>query len=105
MVDKAIKKITEEAMTINDPMAFAIEEYLTAKCTNTQVAMKLLAEDKSLAKIYNSIWSEARKRRKGNVAFIPPEEVYEMVDKYYGLGSGTQAPKQPKERANVLDLI
>ncbi len=31
MKDKAIAKITEEAMKINDPMAFAIEEHLTSQ--------------------------------------------------------------------------
>ena len=52
-------KITEEAMAIGDPMAIAIEEHLTARCTNTQIAEKLLAEDKSLKKAIDVIMQTA----------------------------------------------
>ncbi|MCQ2563897.1 MAG: PcfK-like family protein [Mogibacterium sp.] len=107
MIDKAIAKITQEAMAINDPIAFAIEEHLTEKCTSDAAALLILADDKSLKKIYDNIWSEAKKRRKGNCAYIPPEEVYDMVDKYYGLEQlGTKAPKrEPASRVDILDLI
>ena len=105
MKDKAIAKITQEAMKIDDPMAFAIEEYLTKMCTTNAVAEKLLAKDKSLKAIYNKIWAEAKKRRKGSCAFIPPEEVYNMVDEYYGLTRKAAAPKAAEDRVNVLDLF
>lgn len=109
MKDKAIAKITDEAMKIDDPMAFAIEEHLTQLCTSNAVAEKLLAEDKSLKAAYDMIWKEASKRKKGRVAFIPPEEVYEMVDKYYGLdqaGRKTAKKQEPAaEHIDVLDLF
>jgi len=107
MIDKAIEKITKEAMAINDPVAFAIEEHLTEKCTSDAAAVLLLAEDKSLRQAYDKIWAEAGKRRKGNCAYIPPEEVYEMVDKYYGLEQlGAKASKRESaDRVNVLDLF
>ena len=107
MKDKAIAKITDEAMKIDDPMAFAIEEHLTSICTSNAVAAKLLAEDKNLKQAYDNIWAEAKKRRKGNCAFIPPEEVYEMIDKYYGLDQlGGKARKtEHTDRVNVLDLF
>lgn len=107
MKDKAIAKITDEAMKINDPMAFAIEEHLTSLCTTDKAAALLLAENKSLEKIYDMIWKEAAKRKKGRVAFIPPEEVYAMVDKYYGLDQiGSKAHRAERaDRVNVLDLI
>ena len=42
MKDKAIRKITEEAMKIDDPVAFAIEEHLTSRCrTNAEAALLL----------------------------------------------------------------
>ena len=107
MKDKAIAKITDEAMKIDDPMAFAIEEHLTQLCTSNAVAEKLLAEDKSLKKACDMIWDEAKKRRKGNCAYIPPEEAYAMVDKYYGLNQiGIKARKtEHTDRVNVLDLF
>lgn len=106
MIDKAIAKITDEAMKINDPMAFAIEEHLTSLCTTDKAAALLLAENKSLDKIYDMIWKEAAKRKKGRVAFIPPEEVYAMIDEYYEISSsGSQTQRPARTRANVLDLI
>lgn len=109
MKDKAIAKITDEAMKIDDPMAFAIEEHLTSLCTSDRAAQLLLAEDKTLKGAYDKVWAEAKKRKKGNCAFIPPEEVYEMVDKYYGLDQIGRKPTKKQEPAaehiDVLDLF
>lgn len=105
MTDRAIEKITKEAMAINDPVAIAIEEHLTGLCTSSTVAMKILAEDKSLKAIYDKIWAEAKKRKKGQCAYIPPEEVYAMVDEYYGIGASEQHAMPAREGVNVLDLI
>ena len=107
MIDRSIEKITKEAMAINDPVAIAIEEHLTDKCTSNTVAMKLLDGSKSVRGIYDKIWAEAKKRRKGNCAYIPPQEVYDMIDKYYELDQlSTKAPKKEHaDRVNVLDLF
>ena len=106
MTDKAIEKITKEAMEINDHVAFGIEEHLTELCTTNTVAMKILDDDKKLKEIYDKVWSEARKRREGSCAYIPPEEVYAMVDEYYGLNNKvTNRQRSSADRANVLDLI
>lgn len=107
MKDKAIEKITKEAMEIDDPVAIAIEEYLTGKCTTDKAAALLLADDKKLKTVYDKIWSEAKKRKKGNCAYIAPEEVYDMVDKYYGLDQlNAKAPKtEHADKVNVLDLF
>ena len=107
MIDRAIKKITKEAMEINDPVAIAIEEHLTNKCTSSTVAMKILDESKSIKDIYDKIWAEAKKRKKGNCAYIPPEEVFEMIDEYYGLDAGTvhKTTKETAGRVDVLDLF
>lgn len=105
-IDAAIAKITKEAMEINDPVAFAIEEHLTEICTNSSIAMKILEEDKKLKIVHEKLWAEAGKRKKGNCAFIPPKEAYAMIDDYYGIASqviGKSA--QPAERTNVLDLF
>ena len=107
MKDKAIAKLTDEAMKINDPVAFAIEEHLTSLCTTDKAAALLLAEDKSLKTAYDLVWSEAKKRIKGNCAYIPPEEVFTMVDRYYGLDQiGSKAQKaRHADKVNVLDLF
>ena len=107
MKDKAIEKITKEAMEIDDPVAFGIEEYLTDKIRTNAEAALILAEDKKLMGAYDKVWAEARKRRKGNCAYIPPEEVYEIVDEYYGLHSSRKADHRGEaaEKVDVLDLF
>lgn len=106
MKDKAIEKITKEAMEIDDPIAFAIEEHLTEICTTDSIAMKILEENKKLKEIYEKLWAEARKRKKGNCAYIPPKEAHAMIDEYYGITSQvTGQSAQHTERTNVLDLF
>ena len=105
-IDAAIAKITKEAMEINDPIAFAIEEHLTEICTNSSIAMKILEEDKKLKTAHEKLWAEARKRKKGNCAFIPPKEAHALIDEYYGIAPQVIGqPVQPAERTNVLDLF
>lgn len=101
MINEAIKKITEEMMKINDPVAQGIEEYLTGICTTESVAQKILDPSKKLEEIHRKVWDEAKRRKKGNCAFIPEGEVYEMVRKYYGIGEETKH----KDKVNVLDLL
>ena len=105
--DRAIAKITDEAMKINNPIAIALEEHLTQKCTSDTVADLLLAEDKQLRKIIGDIRAEARKQAQDGCAEIPDEEVYAMVDRYYGLDRiGNMAHREERsDRVNVLDLF
>ena len=112
MKNKAIAKITKEAMEIGDPMAIAIEEHLTDRCTNNQTAEKLLAEDKSLKKAIDLIMQKARKmaqeNRKGNTghAVISDEDAYRMVDEYYGLDQEIVSKKKTAtDRVDALDLF
>ena len=93
-------------------MAIAIEEHLTARCANTQIAEKLLAEDKSLKKAIDVIMQKARKiaseNRKGNTgrAVISDADAYKMVDEYYGLDEQAAPEKRPaSQRVDVLDLF
>lgn len=108
MINKAIAKITEEAMAINDPVAFGIEEHLTEMCTSNAIAAKILADGKCLKEIYNKVWSEAKRRRTNgkNCVFIPPKEVYAMIDEYYDLDEQAAPEKRPaSQRVDVLDLF
>ncbi|MBR6254038.1 MAG: hypothetical protein IKR22_01260 [Clostridiales bacterium] len=104
MIDKAIRKITDEMMKLNDPLAQGIEEYLTGICTTDSVAARILDPGKSLQEIHGKIWDAARKRKKGNCAYIPPEEVYQMVRSYYGIDTESRE-QRPHRTVNVLDLL
>lgn len=103
MKDKAIMKITEEMMSANDSLSVALEEYLTNKIENEEgVAEKILKEGKNLKEIHSQIWEEAKKRKKGNCAYIPDEEVFRMVDEYYELVNHFNAPE--KTDSNIIDI-
>ena len=111
MIDKAIEKITKEAMDMNDPFAFFIEEHLTEMCTSNAVAEKLLAEDKSLKKIANQIRNqmerEAKEANPGKRCAwwgAKDEVLIKMVDDYYGLDQKA-APSRSADRVDVLDLF
>lgn len=110
MIDKAIEKITTEAMDMNDPFAFFIEEHLTEMCTSDAVAQKLLADDKSIRKIAtrirNQMEKEAKEANPGRRAAwwgAPDAKLLKMVDEYFGLDQIASEPEQ--EDINVLDLF
>lgn len=110
--NKAIEKITKEAMEIDNPFGFFLEEYLTSKCTTDGVAEKLLAEDKSLktlcSQIANKMKKEAQEANQGKKSAIwgaPDEVFYKEADKYYGLDQKSASTQTASERINVLDLF
>ena len=100
MIDKAVAKITEEMMKIETPLAQGIEEHLTGICKSDSVAEKILNPEKKLADICKSVTEEARKRAVRGVAYIPPDEVFRMVDEYYGIGAVSA-----KGHIDIMDLL
>lgn len=111
MKDKAIEKITKEAMELDNPFGFFLEEYLTSKCTSDEVAKKLLAEDKSLKTLCNQITNrmrreaqEANQGKKSAIWGAPDEVFYQEADKYFDLDQKTSTPAAA-DRVNVLDLF
>lgn len=101
MINKAIAKITDEMMKIDTPLAIGIEEHLTEICKSEKVAAKLLDKGKSLKTCCDQVTAEAKKRAKNGVYAFPSEEVYAMVDEYYGISN----VHEPVQRINVMDLL
>lgn len=62
LINSAIAKITEEALSIKDAFSQMIEEHLTDICNTDAVATKLLAENKSLKAFCEDMWKEARSK-------------------------------------------
>ena len=107
--DRAIAKITEEAMAIDEPLAFAIEEYLTGRCTNTATAQKILDESKKLQELYDQLVKKAMgmaKPLKGNTKVkFTAFDIEEDIAAYYGLDSKPTPIKTVTDRVDVLDLF
>lgn len=108
-IDLAIEKLTDEMMKLvekKDPFAVPLEEHLTSICTNDIVAAKILRTDKSLGGAIRALWSEARKKKQGNAAFMTEQEAYEIVDKYYDISiTAPQPVKAAAQKIDVMDLL
>lgn len=102
MINEAIKKITEEAMSNGSPAFRAIEEHLTSICNTNAVAEKILSEGKTIKGAYEAMKSEAKKMAKGkSEVCISDEEGFRIVDEYFGISTTkTDAPV-----IDVLDLL
>lgn len=100
--DKAIARITEEMMKIDDPLAVMIEKNLTAACTNDFVANRLLNPDKSLKEICDQIYDKAKKQANGKSRlYWPDEDVITTAKEYYGINNVSAY----SEKIDILDLL
>lgn len=100
MKDKAIAKITQECEE-NDYL-IPLEEYLTSICTTEKIAEKILNPDKTLKGAFEEMKKIARGRQKNGVAYIPPEEGFGIIKKYFGI---ELEEKHNKEIIDILDFI
>lgn len=105
LINSAIAKITEEALSIKDAFSQMIEEHLTDICKTDAVATKLLAENKSLKAFCDEMWKEARRKSTkcaaGSGAYISDQECFEKAEAYYEI---TVDDKKTTAAANVIDI-
>lgn len=105
LINSAIAKITEEALSIKDAFSQMIEEYLTDICKTDAVATKLLDENKSLKAFCDEMWKEAKSRSAkcaaGSGAYISDKECFEKAEAYYEI---TEEDKRTKNTTNVIDI-
>lgn len=101
--DKAKERLAKEIEGKDHLIPF--EEYLTEICTTDEIAEKILAEDKSLEGCFKHMESIARGRKTGNFAYIPPEEGFRIIRKYYGIGEGVKAEPQADDAVDIMDLL
>lgn len=99
MINKAIAKITDEMLEINNTFAIRIEEHLTALCTNENVAAKLLDDSKSLKKCISVIFDRVRSQTKERAVAIDDEIVFKMAEEYYEIDTEKTA------NIDILDLL
>ena len=105
LINSAIAKITEEALSIKDAFSQMIEEHLTDICKTDAVATKLLAENKSLKAFCEDMWKEARNKSTkcaaGSGAYTSDKECFEKAEAYYEI---TEEDKRTKNTTNVIDI-
>lgn len=79
LIQKAIVKIIQEAIEINEPGATEIEVYLRENCNNMESAKALLNPQKTL----KSCWNEINHKSGGMK--LPTKKIFELADKYFGI--------------------
>ena len=113
MINEAIEHITNQAMEIaKEPekreAIIKIEEHLTAKCNSEAIADKLLNKEKSLAALYTSIEEKAKEmitKKSGTVCVaLTSEDVFNMVDEYYGIADTVSQDDNATE-VNIFDFL
>lgn len=83
----AIGKLDVEVAALSDKnmeVGSGIADYLKQKAAEDEkVARAIRKKGKSLEEICKDVWDEASKRKKGNCAYIPPFEVFQLARAYY----------------------
>lgn len=83
----AIGKLDVEVAALSDKnmeVGSGIADYMKQKAAEDEkIARAIRKKGKSLEKICKDVWDEASKRRKGNCAYIPPFEVFQLARAYY----------------------
>lgn len=107
-IDEAIKKITLECK--GKDQLIPIEEYLSKICVDNNTAEKILNPSKSLEGAFKSMEDVARKRQKNGFAYIPPEEAYEIINKYFEIGEvpvskETAEEEEQGEQGEIIDIM
>lgn len=104
MIDSAIRKITDEAMSMPEgkrSLAIMFEEHLTEKCTNETIAKMILEPDRSLKKFTEDIWKQAKEKAKGGALHWPDSELFELLEDYYGIGK----MQNTASSIDIMDLL
>lgn len=79
-LDVEVAVLSEKNMEIGSGIA----DYLKQKASEDEtIARAIRRKGKRLDTICKDIWKEASKRKKGNCAYIPPFEVFQLARAYY----------------------
>ena len=106
LTNKAIAKITDEMMKLEDPIAQGVEEHLTDICTNDIIAGKILSKEKTVKGACEALWEAARKRKKGNSAYIAPEEACAIIEEYFGINEDDkESPVTENETVDLMSIF
>lgn len=83
----AIGKLEVEVAALdnnNAELGSGIADYLKQKAMeDKQIARAIRKKGKKLEEVCKQAWEEAGKRKKGNCAYIPPFEIFQMARTYY----------------------
>lgn len=115
MLNQALNKIISEMeQTKNNLYVHMVGEFLLEHLKTTPgSAEKILGEGKTIAKSLDSVRKEAEKKKTGNCAVLPDQEVFTLVLKYFEIDTvvaiqtpaAAPAPKADEFNVNLEDLL
>ncbi len=83
----ALGKLDAEVRDLDDKnveLGAGIAEYMKQQVMeNEKLASAVMDKDKHLEDVCKQAWKEAESRKKGNCAYIPPFEIFQMAKAYY----------------------
>lgn len=83
-IQEAIIKINTEMQAKPDDLYLeAIGQHLIDHCGNVEAAEAVLKKDRAMDKVMEA----AKARKQGSVAVMRDDEVYAIVDRYFGIDS------------------
>lgn len=102
MRDRAIQKInTEMQKKPDDLYTEIIGHYVIDRCVDDITAAKVLKTDKTLEGAMKAVLAAARKAQNGNVAVLPPAQVFGEVDRYFDLATDLKAQQKAMATAGA----
>ena len=105
MIQKAIIKInTEMQKSPNDKQLEAIGHHVIDAITTEANAKAVLDEKKTLNGARAEVRSAAKKQAVNGMAMIASDEVFAIVDKYFGISAAPTAPAVPAPGKVSLDI-
>ncbi len=79
-LDVEVRELDDE----NKELGAGIAEYMKQQnMENEKIAKAVMNPDKHLEDVCKKAWDEARERKKGNCAYIPQFEIFQMAKAYY----------------------
>lgn len=100
MIDDAIKKITDaEYGSHGEGLAKPIADFIVGKCEDEEFAALVMQEHKTLEKCLNFVMEQAKNHLNNKCGYIPPDEVFSMVNDYFTMDDAELERKKAEEAA------
>lgn len=104
MLQRAIEKLEKESeKDINNNSLMVVVNHLREVITRTpQLAEKILDKDKTVQKAWQEVIKYAKKQATNNTACLSDDEVYSIIDKYYGIENDSSPQSKILSLADML---
>lgn len=102
MLEKAIEKLQQEMAASKEPYVKFIGQYMLDHIKGRPAdAAAIMQEGKTIAGSLAFMREKAKKKAAGGYAMFTPDEGFEIIMEYYGLGEKTKPILESKNRIDI----